>query len=305
MKELNRIMVGIDFTLIDKTLIQYTAFLAHYLHPEKIYFINVQSNLDVPDSIRQAFPELNQPRDEKLLEDMKARVQNWFPNHHEYPIDYQIIEGVPRKELVRWVHIKNIDLLLVGRKDPKHGKGIVPQQLARKIGCSLMFIPEQVQYRLSQILVANDFSEYARAALETALAFQSTDPEIKVYSGHVFALPQGYSRTGKSEEEFASIMEAHARDRYQSFVEEIPDSQQIQALYCYDKAHRSAARVLHETVKEKEIDLMMVGSRGHTATSAFLLGSVSEKLIRINETTPILMVKEAQTIGLQKVVEGI
>lgn len=305
MNGFKRIMVGLDFTIMDKMLIQYTAFLAYYLNPEKIYFINIQPDLDIPDSVREIYPELRQPRDEKLLEDLKTKVNDHFPNLAEYEVDFQIIEGSARVELARWSHIKNVDLLLLGRKSLKHGKGIVPQHLARKLECSIMFIPEQVRFELKDILVANDFSNYAKTAIQVAGQFQQSDPSINIYSGHVFNLPQGYYRTGKSEAEFAEIMEHHAHSRYQQFRAEIPTSIRLTPLYCFDKDHRSAARVIHETATKQNIDLIVIGSRGHTSTSAFLLGSVSEKLIRINDTSPILMVKHAQHIKLLEVVESL
>ncbi|MEL7532417.1 MAG: universal stress protein [Bacteroidota bacterium] len=305
MKGFKRIMVGLDFTAMDKKLIQYAAFLAYYLNPEKIYFTNIQPDLDIPDSVREAFPELRQPRDEKLLADLESQVNRHFPNKAEYEVDCQIIEGSARVELARWSHIKNVDLLLVGRKSLQHGKGIVPQQLARKLECSIMFIPEQLRFQLKDILVANDFSNYAKTGIKVAGQFQAADPDINIYSGHVFNLPQGYYRTGKSETEFAEIMEHHAQTRYQKFVSEIPKSIKLSPLYCFDKDHRSAARVIHETANEQNIDLIVIGSRGHTSTSAFLLGSVSEKLIRINDSSPILLVKHAQHIKLLEVVESL
>ncbi|MFK7925212.1 MAG: universal stress protein [Bacteroidia bacterium] len=305
MKGLKRIMVGLDFTTIDQHLIQYTAFLAYYLKPEKIYFVNIQPDLDIPDSVRAAFPELRQPRDEKLLQDLKAKVKKWFPDQDAYEVDFQIIEGSARVELARWAHIKNVDLLLLGRKSMQHGKGIVPQQLARKLDCSILFIPENVRFQLKSILIANDFSPYAKSAIQVASQFQSIDKDIKLYSGHVFSLPQGYYRTGKSEEEFTAIMRHHAEERSQKFLSDCESSGEITPLYCFDKDHRSAARVIHETATEKNMDLIVIGSRGHTPASAFLLGSVSEKLIRINDTNPILMVKHAEHIKLIEVVESL
>lgn len=298
-------MVGLDFTTIDQGLIQYTAFLAYYLNPEKIYFVNIQPDLDIPDSVRAAFPELEQPRDEKLLHDLKAKVQKWFPDQAAYEVDFQIIEGSARVELARWAHIKNVDLLILGRKSVQHGKGIVPQQLARRLDCSILFVPENVRFQLKRILIANDFSAYAKSAIQVAGQFQNIDKEIKLYSGHVFSLPQGYYRTGKSEEEFTAIMRHHAEDRYRKFLSDCQTSDQIEPLYCFDKDHRSAARIIHETAAEKNMDLIVIGSRGHTSASAFFLGSVSEKLIRINDTSPILMIKHPEHIKLIEVVESL
>ncbi|MEL6591290.1 MAG: universal stress protein, partial [Bacteroidota bacterium] len=217
---MKRIMVGLDFTTMDRSLIQYTAFVAYYLAPEKIYFVNVQTDLDIPDSVRQAFPELQQPRDEKLRDDMEANVRRYFPDVDAYSVDYQIVEGSPRQEMARWAHIKNVDLVIMGRKALRHGKGIVPQQLARKLDCSILFVPQKVRYELKEILIANDFSNYAHAAIAQASRLQKVDPQIMLYSAHVFNLPQGYYRTGKSEEEFIKIVRTHAQKRYEQFMAE-------------------------------------------------------------------------------------
>ena len=38
--------MGLDFTPMDKTLIEYASYLAAVLKPEKIYFVNAQEGLE-------------------------------------------------------------------------------------------------------------------------------------------------------------------------------------------------------------------------------------------------------------------
>lgn len=236
---------------------------------------------------------------------MEANVRRYFPDVDAYSVDYQIVEGSPRQEMARWAHIKNVDLVIMGRKALRHGKGIVPQQLARKLDCSILFVPQKVRYELKEILIANDFSNYAHAAIAQASRLQKVDPQIRLYSAHVFNLPQGYYRTGKSEEEFIKIVRTHTQKRYEQFMAEWEEAPNMEALYCYDQDNRSAARVLNDTAKEKGADLIVIGSRGHTSTSAFLLGSVSEKLVRINEDCPVLLIKHAHQLNLLEVVDAL
>jgi len=64
-------MVGLDFTATDATLVRYTLFFCRHFQPEKIYFINVQRHLDVPDSVLQEFPNIEKPRDEASEDKMR------------------------------------------------------------------------------------------------------------------------------------------------------------------------------------------------------------------------------------------
>lgn len=299
-------MVGLDFSDMDSQLIRYTAFLSYYYQLEKIYFVNVQPNLDIPEDLDEG-GEDSVPIDEKLKQEMIQEVETHYPNYDPNLVDFKIIEGSPRREMLRWSHIKHIDLLIVGKKSSHNGSGIVPQQLARKVSCSVLFVPENAPLSLRKIILANDFSEYAKAALEQALFFKQTDPAIHVISNHVYTVPYGYYRTGKTEGQFAGIMEKHAKAKYENFVGVDSHAYQlIETEYTYNPKKSSPADYVYQTATRESADMIVTGARGLGAATALLLGSVAEKLLKIDHEIPVLIVKlKDRTFSFMDMIESI
>lgn len=287
-----RVMAGIDFSPMDKVIIRYVSFIGKLINPEKIYFINFQKNLDVPEDIREKYPELNRPLDEKFKEQMAMEVRSNFKNHENYDIEYNVKEGVPIEEMLRWGHIKNIDLLVAGRKSIHEGSGDLPKRMARKGMCSILFIPQTAKERLEHIFVSVDFSENSRLALEEAWHLAEKTRTAKIYCHHAYQLPIGYYSTGKTEAEFAQIMRDHAISKYKDLLRElkIPDSRIEPIFELQDKS--SVAAMISNTAHDKKADLVIVGAKGRTDAAAILLGSVTEKLITECEDIPLLVVKQ-------------
>ncbi|MEM6262798.1 MAG: universal stress protein, partial [Bacteroidota bacterium] len=286
MYNFKRWMVGLDFTVMDQTLIEYTAFLAHFIRPDKIYFVNVQEDLDVPDDLRREFEALETPRDELLCKEMEEEVLKYFPSYKDYDGEFQVIEGSPMKEMLRWTHIKNIDLLITGRKKVMNGSGVVPQQLARKISCSILFVPEEVEYSLNNLLVPTDFSDQSMMALEVAASIARRNDQANLYSLHCYTVPKGYYRTGKTEEQFAAIMLKHAKNNCSRFLKKFSnegeESVEVEPLFVYDEQRHHAGQLINEQAKAVNADMVVIGARGRTDFAAIFLGSTAEKLLLTN-----------------------
>lgn len=287
-----RWMIAIDFTEMDHTILEYASFLAGIYKPEKVYFINVQHDLEIPAELKEAFPEFQEPRDEMLKREMISISERWF-KHEQIEIDYKIVEGSPRKELLHWSGIKDIDLILLGNKPEHKGSGIVPAQLARKALCSVLFVPESPKMQLSKPWVAADFSPHSKMAAEEALLLTKNLDSTPVTLHHVYSVPMGYYKTGKTEKQFAQIMLGHARKKYNQFLEGIEgNTDRCEAVFSYDHDRFSPAEQILNQAKANHADMILVGARGRNLITALFLGSVAEKMIRINQEIPLLLVKK-------------
>ena len=304
MLQFKRLMVGIDFTLMDKTVVEYAAFLTYYLEPEKIYFVNVQPTLEVLQSLRDAFPNFEGPRDEALQKDMELVVSTYFPNYEEYNVSFDVLEGSVRKEMLHHMHVKEIDLLLVGRKKDLKGSGIVPQQLSRKSEASIMFIPEGAKPELRTIMVPTDFSEYSKLAVETAANFAAKDEDVVISLQHTYQVPNGYSKTGKTEEEFAEVMLEYNKERCDEFCKSLSPNSKYNTVFSFDRDRHSPAPEINKAAHENGADMIIIGARGRNFLTAMFLGSVTEKLIRSDNDIPIFVIKSPENkFGLGDVLE--
>jgi len=292
MYSFKRILAAIDFSNIDETVIRYLSFLCGIIRPEKIYFVNIQRDLDVPEGIREKFPELNRPQDEKLREEMMQLVQTNFPGFENFDIEYDVVEGSPLPEMLRWTHIKNVDLAVVGKKTESEGSGMLAQQMARKGTCSVLFVPNSAQAKLEKFFTAIDFSENAKLALEEGWRLAQQHKDAGLFCYHTYNLPLGFYKTGKTEEEFAAIMLENAKSKCANFISELNiPHERITALFELEEK-KSVAEMITRAAEQNNADLILVGAKGRTNITAMLLGSVAEKLIKLDKNIPLLVVKQ-------------
>ena len=134
-------------------------------------------------------------------------------------------------------------------------------------------------------------------AVETAISIASASSGIKeIHCLHVYNVPIGFYKTGKSYEEFAEIMKGHAEKNYREFMKKI-DLKGLSANPIL-RLEKKEYKGIYEVVKEYQISLLVVGARGRKAGAGVLLGSVTEHLINTT-TVPLIAVKKKGTgLGL-------
>jgi len=286
-----RIMIGLDFTILDRELITYTAFLSSLVLPEKIYFTHVSKTLDIPKQIWKDFPYTSTPKDELLKERMQSLVEKCFPNYQSFDIDFDVLEGPPVKELTHWVSVKNIDLLIVGQKKELKGNGILPQQLTRQIPCNILFVPENSSLQLNQIFVPIDFSEISEFALEQSLELVHDNPDASIYCQHIYYVPKGYYYSAQGEQEMKRLFSHHYASQYNQFVDKFDlNGTDLKPLLTYGKNH-DLSTVALDTARNYDTDLMIIGAQGKTWFDRLMVGSFTEKLLQINKEMPMLIIK--------------
>ena len=289
-------MIGLDFTKMDDTLI---AFISDYVKinqfVEKIYFIHIEKNLELPTEVKELMVA---PLDEEVKEKMTELVDKRFKNKGNIEVSYQVAEGQPLVEMLHWANIKQVDLVIVGKKSEEDGNGVVPQMFARKGKTSMLFVPENYSGNISKILVPLDFSEHAEIALNQAIEMASKISGATIICQHVFSLPTGYTKAGKTKEEMEAIMEKYAKIDYEKFIAKIDTKGvKIQPIFVVSHYHSISKNIINQA-KESQVDFIIMGSKGQNATAILLLGSVTENLIKYNIDIPLMVVKkEGENIG--------
>ncbi|MDX5346826.1 MAG: universal stress protein [Hymenobacteraceae bacterium] len=292
MQKIKRLLVGLDLTEMDKGLIAYTAFISQILHPEKIYFIHVEKDLEKVENLFPEFKQKNKPADESMQLQMKEEIKHIFSNFPEIAVECTVVEGSPIKEITHCAKIKNVDMILVGQKTRLKGSGLVPKKLARISRSHVLFVPENSRPVINKIMVPLDFSEYSRLALEHAviIAQQVAQPEIVVQ--HVYQVPTGHYKIGKSYEEMAERMRKLVESKIFTEVSAVPHGNiPVNVEYTLTDHDDSAEQII-KIFKKLEADLLILGAKGQSAVSAFLLGSHTEKVLKHPLPAPVLVVKK-------------
>lgn len=270
-------MVGLDLSSIDRKIIQRVSHLSRIIKPDIIHFVHVEKELDIPIYVPAEYKDVVPTATEQYEEKMRTLVEDNFDNASvEWKVS--VVGGKTFDTLVNWVKEENIDFFIAGRKKSEEGSGILPHKLLRSLICPALFIPESKMPGSKKILVAVDFSDHSMMALKTAIKLAESG-EITVHCLHIYSVPIGYHSTGKTYDEFSEIMRVNAEKEFKRFSKALDAELDLK---CVLLEKTSPAEVIYEECKSGNYDLVIMGSKGQSAGSVMLLGSTSEKLIRMN-----------------------
>ncbi|MEQ8924610.1 MAG: universal stress protein [Fulvivirga sp.] len=281
-------LVALDLTELDDRLIQYASLMAKVLPLEQIYFVHVAKDLALPADLLEEYPNLLGPQDESIEADIQQKIDKYFsaPN---VAVKCIIKEGNPIDKILKLCKIKDVDLIFMGRKRSLHGSGIASSGIARKCPCSLLLVTEDSKLQLNKVLVPVDFSNHSSLAMRQAIEARSNNG-FELSAIHIYSVPSGYHKTGKSFEEFSDVMKTHAQKNFRQFLESNDFPSDIPCEYELTKDAKYAP-LAYEYAEKHNIDLIIIGSKGRTAVSSILMGSVAEKLVYIDSHIPVLIVK--------------
>ncbi len=289
---IKKLIVCLDQTPLDQTLIEYAVFIAKVNQAKKIYFTNVIKNLSIPKEVLEEFPNLIENMINERKEAMEAMVNEFFPEIKGLAISYVVKEGNLAKKVLKLAEEKSADMILIGRKVELPGTGVASQRLARRASCSLLIVPEGSKPRISKLLVPSDFSDYSKDALEEAITIVARyGGNAEIVCQNVFTVPTGYHFTGKSYEEFTEIMKMHAEINYRKFIRKIDTKGiKIVPIYTKDDDDDPVQEIVNKAL-EIEADAIIIGAKGRTAATALFIGSMAERLIQFNDSLPLLVTR--------------
>lgn len=288
MDRFKNILVALSLTEMDNPIIQYASIISRMANLESIHHVHVNRSLHIPDKIREKYPQL-QPLKEYSESTMQQKSIEHFENKEFDNLHFKAVEGNPLKELLSDIANKDIDLVLIGRKADIKGTRMLPVKIARKAPCSVLVVPEDVKPSIKKILVPIDFSENSLRAVDVALAFASSKPNLSIQFLHVYQLPIGYSKTGKTDIQFGEIMKSNAIKSYIEFIKKIDlkDVPNAVEFVLDDKP----AKAIKRAIESDKIDLIVLGARGMSENAGILLGSVTENLL-LTTNVPLIAVKK-------------
>ena len=282
-------LVGLDLTEMDHYILKYTRMLCNHLKFDRVIFAHIAKDLELPEDLRSKYPDLLAPLDESIEKDIRKKTSEYFGGCGA-KFDVIIKEGNPVQKILKLAKIKSADLIIMGRKKSLKGSGIVASHIARNSPCSLLLVTPNEHSDIKKIMVPLDFSEHSLLSLQQAMEI-ANGPDTEVMVVHVYDVPTGYSKIGKSYDEFAEIMKSNASKECQQFMKINNIPKNVKCEYLLDGFGKSID-LIYESAKKKSADLIVVGSKGRTNASAIFLGSFAEKLAYKDDNIPVLIVKD-------------
>lgn len=292
MYQIKKLIVCLDLSEMDETLVKFAYFIAKTNQTSKIYFTNVIRNLNIPKEVLKEFPNLIN----SMIDERKGEMQKIIDKHFDKSLATEcalvVKEGQLSKKILKLAHEKSADMIIVGRKVTMIGTGVVTQRLARRASCSLLIVPEKSVPKIDRILVPSDFSDYSKDAMEEAILIaEKNGGKVEIICQNVFTVPSGYHFTGKSYEEFTAIMQTHAEINYKKFIRKIDTKGfDITPIYTKDDDEDPVEDIIQKAI-EIEADGIIIGAKGRTAATALFIGSMAERLIQLNDKFPLLVTR--------------
>ena len=228
----------------------------------------------------------------------------------DQPVDWELLVtvGHPADDIIRQAKEKKIDLAIAAT----HGRsglrrfilGSVTERILKALPCPLMsvhspqkdIIPSAEQeILLKNILVGCDFSDDSNLAFQCALSL-AQEYQSELHLAHVIE-PPIYKHLLKKAVKPAEDLRKGMRDEMkQKLSGMIPEEAYN---WCSHKTTLLAGQPHEELVKYSlvnDIDMIVVGVRGHGLVEKLLVGSTTDRVVR-QALCPVLSVRPMVEVG--------
>ena len=302
MYQLNHILVCLDLTEMDDSLIRYAAFLANKLKPESITFFHAVRPFDIPNEILKAFPELDEPIPEIIREELQEKVDNQFSPDVDLKISTIVQEGYATETIVKFTQQNNITLTLMGKKMGYQGSGGLVRKILGLIPSSVLLVSETAHEKIDNLLVRMDFSRISEMTLQMALRInQLTGASVSCH--HVYKLPLSYFPQTQSEddERLKKYVDRISNKEFHKFVKKYKhENDDIPFSFSIDTENEEA-QILYRQALITGADMIVIGSIIKSELSDIIVDSTSEKLAESEKNIPVLIVNDRkQSMGFLK-----
>jgi len=236
----------------------------------------------------------------RIMEDANVQIEALAGDQ---PVTWEpmISVGKPADEISRAVEEQNIDLVITATRGRSGFKrlilGSVTERLMRTLTCPLLVVrspehefvtPAEQKFQLKKILVGCDFSPDSGRAFDHSLSL-AQEFQAELHLAHVIEPPVQPNLL--IEETFVSgeIHEDYNKQLIQKLKDMVPGEA---ANWCTPQTSIMEGQPYDELVKyadTRDIDMIVLGVRGHGLVKTLLLGSTTDRVIR-DSPCPVLSV---------------
>lgn len=295
--QIKKALVGFDLTTTDDAILTYLAFLRKYIPIKAIQGIHVLPSFDLFNALffgnegeLEGAYFINREVEQKI----DSAFKKAFDTKDLPDFEIEVSEGDPLEEMLDLTRNAEPDLLVIGKNVRPDNYGILPKNLVRKLECNALIIPEKVNYQLKTIMVPIDFSKYSILALEKAIAIaKQMEQPAKIIAMHVYAMPNMSAyKTQHSMGAFKKIITNNIKEAFSGFIDQYNKEGLVDVeMVLIEREFPGIAKFLMENAKKRAVDLVVMGVKGHSKVELLLMGSVTEKLLSINNSIPTLVIK--------------
>ena len=281
----------------DESVMRYMNFLTGNVPFSAAYFVHVIPDIGtmIPIFEQSGPPMISEIQiNEGIIKEMEQKVQEYIDKRDELYIEYDIKTGNPLEQLMLLGETLKADLLVIGQRSDTNRHGILAKNLVRKTEANALIVPENAKASISKILVPIDFSENSARALQQAIGLKkSLGKEVQIVCLNVYTVPNmSHYKLNRPWSQFKNIVEENIMDGFEAFLHTYAGAEKDSIeVALIEREMPGTARLIQHYAKENKFDFMILGAKGHSKVELLLLGSVTEKLMQLNENIPTLIVR--------------
>ncbi len=287
------LLVGLDLDDNDEVLVRYAELVSFMGSSSRVRFAHVYPGAAAFSELYPEFLVSMQAASEELQGHLDALAADHFVGPPNVEVLCTLAEGSSLPELLRLARQDDVDLVIVGKD--QHGRTLA-EKLARKAPCSVLVVPPEVPAVIERVLVPVDFSSHAGDAVDVAVGFAEAAGLEEIHLLHVYNVPTTYLRAGRSFDEFHDLVQQRTEERFETFLAEL-DLRGLRAVPHFAEGE-DVPKTIHDEAETIGADLILVGTRGRSASAAVLLGSVGENVVRTSEVPVVAVKRKGTTLGL-------
>ena len=309
--------IALDMSNADKRILEYARLLAGILKPRQIDLVVVESVMDIPTVLDTELPDLRENHLNLVKKQLKEKAEIYLKKL-DAKVYCHVFEGNPFTELLKHCRDGETDLLVMGKKPMKQGQGVIVRKMARKGPCSLLIVPHNAAVEVNRVMLPVDFSEYSRDAIVKASNLCKSMPDSTMILEHVYQsadwyLEQTHETTFEVEdhlqkkETLDQKLESYHFNKLKGFIDEfeLKDIMKQTKLTSHINRQDSISSIIMRDAHEMRADLLIMGARGKSSPLAVLMGSVAEKINRLNKKIPLLILrKKGDNVSLIRTLLG-
>lgn len=285
MTSIKNILVALDLSDMDSTLIEYASFISTKLNVEKVYFVHNIKKYEISELFEEQLKDLN--LDELIGDELNEKVEEKFTGTAAWEV--LISEDPYTESLIKYIVNKYaIQLAILGNKNKIKGAGVISSKLLRLLRCHILSIPKDHPAKISQIWAGTDFSHASRKIFFVAGELQKATA-AKITAVHVYNVPVHFSPYLPNEQ-IAPQIKKHIKEKSEKFIQKLQFPGEIETNIIPGR-DAGAAEKMRANAKNAGADLIIVGDKGGNTFSSLLIGSVPEELFNQDLDVPLWIAK--------------
>lgn len=286
---IKKILIPTDFSPGSECALDHGVYFAqrenaelHVLHAITLYVEN-------PHNPAYHYPDIDQIF-YRLREKARTRISEIMANRNikGLTIFQQQVRGISAAPVILdYVEQKGIDLIIMGTRGRKGISkfllGSVAEEVVQMATCPVMTLRLEKNGATvgdyGRVLIPVDFSEHSKRAIQFARDISKKE-KAQIHLLHVVeesALPSFY-RIGRDEGPSPSDIRQRAEEELELLKREIEDADHPVSVHVLPG---NPAREIVRFVDQNDIRLVVIATHGLTGFEHFLLGSVTEKVVRL------------------------